>query len=159
MCNTTYELCEILNEQLTADDVLVVGCSSMAIRIFGKHYHGKAPLIPSNVAQGSMGATIPLSIACSLAGAKRVVCIDGEGSFCQNIQELEVVHRHNLNIKFIVIDNGGYASIHNSENRWLGRISEGASFPDIEKIGNAFGVDIRVIHVPHNEVPPPRENA
>ena len=159
MINTTYELCEELSKVLTVDDFLTVGSSCMAVRIFGKYYHGKAKMIESNAAQGSMGATIPLAIACSLAGAKRVICVDGEGSFCQNIQELEVVHRHDLNIEFIVIENGGYASIHNSENRWLGRISEGATFPDMEKIGEAFGVLIKVVHVPHDEVPPPRENA
>jgi acetolactate synthase I/II/III large subunit len=155
----TYELCEELSLLLSVDDLLIVGSSCMAVRIFGKFYHGKARMIESNHAQGSMGAMIPTAIACALAGAKRVVCVDGEGSFCQNIQELEVVHRHNLNIEFIVIENGGYASIHNSENCWFGRISEGATFPDIEKVGNAFGVDIRVEHVPHNELPPPRENA
>jgi acetolactate synthase-1/2/3 large subunit len=155
----TYELCEELSQSLSANDVLIVGSSCMAVRIFGKHYRGAAKMIQSNAAQGAMGATIPVSIAVALAGAKRVVCVDGEGSFMQCIAELEVVHRHNLNIQFIVIENGGYASIHNSEMKWFGRISEGATFPDIEKVGKAFGVAIRVVHVPHNEVPPPRENA
>ena len=155
----TYELCEELNLSLSSNDLLIVGSSCMAVRIFCKFYHGKAKMIESNTAQGSMGATIPMAIACALAGARRVICVDGEGSFCQNIQELQVVHRYNLNIEFIVIENGGYASIHNSENRWFGRISEGATFPDIEKVGKAFGVNIRVVHVPHDEVPPPRENA
>lgn len=159
MINTTYELCEELSNTLRDDDLLIVGSSCMAVRIFGKHYHGKAKMIESNAAQGSMGATIPLSIACSLAGAKRVVCVDGEGSFMQCIAELEVVHRHNLNIEFIVIENGGYASIHNSEKRWFGRTSDGATFPDIEAIGRAFGIDIMVIHVPHDEQPPARGDA
>lgn len=157
MINNTYDLCEELSNTLTSDDVLVIGSSCMAIRIFNKHYHGKAKMIESSAAQGSMGATIPLAIACSLAGVKSVVCVDGDGSFCQNIQELEVVSRYNLNIEFIVIDNNGYATIRNSEKRWCNRISNGASFPDISKIGTAFGVNIRVVHVPHDEVPPARE--
>ena len=155
----TYDLCEELSNSLTADDVLLVGSSCMAVRIFGKHYHGKAKMDESDAAQGSMGALIPVSIGYALASGKRLVCVDGEGSFCQNIQELEVVHRLNLPIRYIVIENGGYASIHNSERRWLGRISEGATFPDIEKVGQAFGVNVRVVHVPHDEVPPARENA
>jgi acetolactate synthase-1/2/3 large subunit len=131
----------------------------MAIRIFGKHYRGKAKMMQSNAAQGAMGASIPVAIGIALASGKRIVCVDGEGSFMQNIQELEVVHRLNLPIEFIVIENGGYATIHNSENRWCGRISEGATFPDIFKIGQAFGVNIRIVHVPHDEQPPARENA
>jgi acetolactate synthase-1/2/3 large subunit len=153
----TYDLCEELSEHLTADDVLLVGSSCMAIRIFGKHYHGAAKMHESNRAQGAMGASIPVAIAFALASGKRVVCVDGEGSFCQNIQELEVVRRMNLNITFFVINNGGYASIHNSENKWFGRISEGVTFPDIEKVAYAFGVAVTVIHVPHDEVPPKKE--
>lgn len=155
----TYELCEELSNTLTADDILLVGSSCMSVRIFGKHYHGQAQMWQSNKAQGSMGAVIPVAIAFALASGKHIVAVDGEGSFMQNIQELEVVHRLNLNIQFIVVENGGYASIHNSERRWFGRISEGATFPDIEKVGQAFGVNVRVVHVPHDEVPPPRENA
>lgn len=156
---TTYELCEELSQSLTADDILLVGSSCMAIRIFKAHYHGAAKMVESCEAQGAMGASIPVAIAFAMATGKLVICVDGEGSFMQCIAEMEVVKRHNLNIGFIVIENGGYASIHNSENRWFGRISYGATFPDIEKIGAAFGVPIRVVHVPHNEVPPARGNA
>jgi acetolactate synthase-1/2/3 large subunit len=155
----TYELCEELNNTLTADDILLVGSSSMAVRIFSKHYIGKAKMMQSDTAQGSMGATIPVSIGIALATGKRIIAVDGEGSFMQNIQELEVVRRYNLPIEFVVIENGGYASIHNTENRYFGRISEGATFPDVEKIGAAFQVNVRVIHVPHDEVPPARDNA
>ena len=155
----TYEFCEELSQSLTADDILLVGSSCMAIRIFGKHYHGAAKMMQSNAAQGAMGASIPVAIAYALATGKRVVCVDGEGSFCECLVELEVVRRMRLNIQFIVIENGGYASIHNSEKRWFGRISEGATFPDIEKLGLAFGVPVCVVHVPHDEVPPPRDNA
>jgi acetolactate synthase-1/2/3 large subunit len=157
MTNTTYELCEELSNSLTTDDILLVGSSSMAVRIFGKHYHGKARMMETNKAQGAMGASIPVSIGIALATGKRIIVVDGEGSFMQNIQELEVVHRMNLPIEFIVIENGGYASIHNTENRYFGRISEGTSFPDIEKIGAVIGVDVRVVCVPHDEVPPARE--
>lgn len=153
----TYDLCRELSKNLTSDDILLIGSSCMAIRIF-KNYYGVAKMHETNRAQGAMGASIPTAIAFALASGKRIICVDGEGSFMQCIAELEVVHRHNLNIQFIVIENGGYASIHNSENRWFKRISKGATFPDIEKIGQAFGVNIRIIHVPHNEIPPPREN-
>lgn len=155
----TYELCEELSQSLTADDVLLVGSSCMAVRIFNKHYHGAAKMWETNKAQGAMGASIPVAIAFALASGKRIVCVDGEGSFMQCIAELEVVHRLNLNIQFIVIENGGYASIHNSEMRRFGRISPGATFPDVEKVCAAFGVSVRVVHVPYDEQPPARENA
>ena len=150
----TYDLCEELNQSLTTDDILVIGCSTTTVKVFINNYHGAARMIYSNYAQGAMGASIPVSIACALASGKRIVCVDGEGSFMQCIAELEVVDRLHLNIQFIVIENGGYASIHNSEMRWFGRISEGATFPDIEKVAAAFGVNVRVVHTPHDEVIP-----
>lgn len=177
----TYDLCEELSQSLTADDILLVGSSCMAVRIFGKHYYGIAKMFESNKGQGAMGAMIPVAIAYALASGMRIVCVDGEGSFMQNIQELEVVHRMNLNITFFVINNGGYASIHNSENRWFSRISEGATFPRIQLIARAYGLysadatsfglffddclrkwrgpQAIEVCVPHDEQPPARDNA
>jgi acetolactate synthase-1/2/3 large subunit len=149
----TYELCDEISDYLAQDDILIVGSSCMAVRIFGKHYHGKAPMMQSCKGQGAMGASVPVAIGIALASGKRVVVVDGEGSIMQCIAELEVVRRLDLPIEFIVIENGGYASIHNSENRWFGRTSEGATFPDIEAVARAFGVSIRVVHVPHDEQP------
>ena len=98
-----------------------------------------------------------IGVAMACGSGKHITVVDGEGSFMQNIQELEVVRRLDLPIEFIVIENGGYASIHNSENRWFGRISEGATFPAIDLVAAAFGVFIRVVHVPHDEQPPAKE--
>ena len=153
----TYDLCEELSDYLAQDDILIVGSSCMAVRIFGKHYHGKAPMMQSNEHQGAMGASVPVAIGIALASGKRIVVVDGEGSFCQCLAELEVVRRLDLPIEFIVIENGGYASIHNSERRWFGRISDGATFPAIDLVAAAFGVFIRVVHVPHDEQPPAKE--
>jgi acetolactate synthase-1/2/3 large subunit len=176
----TYELCAELSRELGADDILIVGSSSMAVRIFGKHYTGKARMMQSNAAQGSMGAMIPVSIGVSLASGKRLVCVDGDGSFTQNIQELEVVRRIRLNITYFVIDNGGYASIRNSEMRWFGRTSDGVTLPDIVAVARGFGLyscngdgfgfiadclhkwrgpQVIRIPVPHDEQPPARDNA
>ena len=49
--------------------------------------------------------------ACLASGRKRTICVDGDGGFQLNIQELETVARLKLPIKFFVINNQGYASI------------------------------------------------
>jgi acetolactate synthase-1/2/3 large subunit len=89
-----------------------------------------------------MGGGIPAAISIALASGKRTILISGDGSFCQCMQELEVIHRLNLNIVIFVIENGGYASTRSSEMRAFGRVSEGRSFPDIQAVVEAFDIPV-----------------
>jgi acetolactate synthase-1/2/3 large subunit len=138
----SYQLCNALGDALTSDDVLVLGCSTMAVAIFCAFFKNKKGqrIILSSCGLGSMGSAIPVAIGASLASGKKVVCIEGDGSFFQNVQELEVVNRFKLDITFFVINNGGYASIRNSEERAFGRHAEGMTFPDVCKVASAFGI-------------------
>ena len=60
-----------------------------------------------------MGFGVPATIGACLAGnRRRTVCVNGDGGFQMNIQELETIHRLNLPIKIFVLNNQGYAQIH-----------------------------------------------
>ena len=74
-----------------------------------------------------MGFALPGSIGlcCSRAAAERTICIDGDGGFQFNIQELETVARLQLPIKFFVLNNDGYASIRASQANYFGKASIG----------------------------------
>ena len=50
-------------------------------------------------------------------GKNKTICIDGDGGFVMNAQELELVHRYQLPIKFFVLNNDGYGSIKTSSDR------------------------------------------
>jgi acetolactate synthase I/II/III large subunit len=94
---------------------------------------------------GSMGATIPVSIGVALSSGKKVIVFDGDGSFFQNIQELEVVKRLNLDITYFVLNNSGYASIRNSESRAFNRLAggnqaSGLTLPNVQIVARAFGL-------------------
>ena len=61
----------------------------------------------------SMGFGVPATIgACLAGGGRRTVCVNGDGGFQMNIQELETIRRLNLPIKIFVLNNQGYAQIH-----------------------------------------------
>jgi acetolactate synthase-1/2/3 large subunit len=141
---TTVKLCEELGKCLTSDDVLVLdtagGAGGTIFPAFFKQPKGMRVIL-SSCGLGSMGAGIPAAIGVSLASQKRVVLIEGDGSFCQCMQELEVIHRLNLNIIIFIIENGGYASTRSSEMRAFGREGQGRSFPNINAIATAFGID------------------
>ena len=66
----------------------------------------------TNSGCAAMGYGFPaaVGVACS-DNSKRTICIDGDGSFMMNIQELATVKQNKLNIKIFIINNNGYHSI------------------------------------------------
>jgi acetolactate synthase-1/2/3 large subunit len=148
-----YNLAETIGKQTNAQDLLVSGSSGAGIEIFllacptrtGQRIFHTAGL-------GSMGFAIPASIAvCIEAGRQRTVCVDGDGGFQFNIQELETVARLNLPIKFFVLNNDGYASIRASQANYFGRASigcdarTGLSVPNLSKVAGSYGIPSVVI--------------
>jgi acetolactate synthase-1/2/3 large subunit len=141
----TYQLCDELGKVLTSDDVLVLdtagGAGGTIFPAFFKNKKGLRVVL-SSCGLGSMGGGIPVAIGVVLASGKRVVLVEGDGSFCQCMQELEVVKRLNLNIVMFIVENGGYASTRSSEMRAFGRVSEGRTFPNIASIVSAFDIGV-----------------
>ena len=148
-----YNLAEVIGTETVADDQLVSGSSGAGIEIFllacptrtGQRIYHTAGL-------GSMGFGLPMSIAVSLAaGGKRTICVDGDGGFQFNIQELATVARLNLPIKFFVLNNDGYASIRASQTNYFGQATigcddrTGLTVPDLSKIAVSYGIQATVI--------------
>jgi acetolactate synthase-1/2/3 large subunit len=63
-----------------------------------------------------------------------------------NVQELQTVVCNNLPVKIFVLNNGGYLSIRQTQTGFFqGRLvgtgaTSGVSFPDMVKVGNAYGI-------------------
>jgi len=97
-------------------------------------------------AQADMGWSLPAAIGVSFNTDARIISIAGDGSFMSNIQELATAKQHNSNIKFVVLNNGGYLSIMNTQTKYFqGRVygtsdSTGLWFPDFGDVANAFGL-------------------
>jgi acetolactate synthase-1/2/3 large subunit len=96
--------------------------------------------------QGDMGFEIPASIGSQIAEPnKSVYCILGDGSFQLNIQELQTIIQYKLPIKILLFNNGGYGAIEITQTNFFKKkygvdISSGLSFPNTEKIANAYGI-------------------
>jgi acetolactate synthase-1/2/3 large subunit len=148
-----YNLAEVIGTESNPDDLLISGSSGSGIEIFllacptrtGQRIYHTAGL-------GSMGFGLPGSIGVCLAGGgRRTICVDGDGGFQFNIQELETVVRLNLPIKFFVLNNDGYASIRASQTNWFGQANigcderTGLTVPELSKVAEAYGIRSRVI--------------
>lgn len=149
----SYVLLDTLSKQMSENDMLVPGssgsCSEVSCQAFNVK---KGQVVLNNQGLGSMGFGLPASIgACVASGGRKTVCVNGDGGFMMNIQELETVRRLNLPIKFFILNNDGYGSIRNMQNAHFsglyvgsGRTS-GVTLPDMQKVANAFEIPSCVI--------------
>ena len=110
----TYALLDEITEQMTADDIYVSGSSGTCIDVSMQTFRvKKGQRVFCTKGLASMGFGVPATIGACLAGdRRRTVCVNGDGGFQMNIQELETIHRLNLPIKIFVLNNQGYAQIH-----------------------------------------------
>ncbi len=145
---STYVLNEILSDESLASDVITTGgagaCSDILMQAFNVKERQRILNVPGI---GAMGSGIPGAIgACLASGRKRTICVDGDGGFFVNIQDLETIRRLNLPIRFFVLNNNGYGSIRAMQkSHFQGRLvaADSASnftLPDIIGIAEAYGI-------------------
>ncbi|MEH2414962.1 thiamine pyrophosphate-binding protein [Nostoc sp.] len=154
---SAYIFSQVLAEELTAQDVIVSGSSGNAIETFLLVFAVKTgQRIFHTRGLGSMGFGLPASIgACLASGCKRTICIDGDGGFQMNIQELETAKRLNLPIKFFVFNNQGFASIRNSQQKYFSRLvgadpTSGLTLPSLLNVASAYGLATKQISISVN---------
>ncbi|OGE79932.1 MAG: hypothetical protein A2826_00070 [Candidatus Doudnabacteria bacterium RIFCSPHIGHO2_01_FULL_43_23] len=106
-----------------------------------------------------MGYALPAAIGAAFARpGQDIYCIDGDGGFQLNIQELQTVVHHNLPIKIFVLNNHSYGIIKQFQEiyfggRYEGTIPEkGYSMPDFVKVAEAYGIPTVTI-ANHDELP------
>jgi acetolactate synthase I/II/III large subunit len=98
----------------------------------------------------TMGFGVPAAIGvCAAAGRNTVVSVTGDGSFQQNIQELAVIRENQLPVIIFVMNNKGYFSIRQTQQkffqgRFCGESSQsGVWMPETEKIAAAYELTYR----------------
>jgi acetolactate synthase-1/2/3 large subunit len=150
----TYVLIDVLSDELNSSDVLVPGSSGPCSDIFMQAFRVKTgQRIVNAPGLGAMGTGLPGSLgACLASGRRRTICINGDGGFQLNIQDLETVHRLNLPIKYFILCNGAYASIMTTQrSHFQGRYvasepSSALTLPDVTKVAAAYGIRTAEIH-------------
>jgi len=144
---STYLFAEVLSDLLPEGAVVASMSAGACVEMFLLAFKVKAgQRIFHNRGTGSMGLAIPASIAACLAtGGKETICIEADGGFQMNNQELETIRRLGLPIKVFVLNNQGYASIRASQGRYFGRLTgadstSGLTFPDTLRLASAYGL-------------------
>jgi acetolactate synthase-1/2/3 large subunit len=142
----SYRFMERLQQHLKPDEVIVTDmgaahiCSHQVLRL-------KPPQrIISSGGLGEMGCGLPMAIGASFARNKgEVLCLVGDGGIMMNLQELQTIVHHQLPIKIIVFNNGGYGMIRQTQEKAsmpLSGVNEntGVSFPNFRHVALSFGM-------------------
>jgi acetolactate synthase-1/2/3 large subunit len=141
-----YYFIEQLSEMLQPDDVVVCGNATACIVPFQAMRLNKGQRLISNSGSASMGYDLPSAIGAAFARTgQRVICLAGDGSIQMNIQELQTIVHHKLPVKIFVLNNNGYLSMRLTQTNFFGRaigesVASGVSFPDMVKVGCAYGI-------------------
>ena len=146
-CVNNYVIVDTLSQVMKEGDLLIPGSSGACSEVTMQAFKVKDGIrIFNSEGLGSMGFGVPAAIGgCIASDKKRTVCVDGDGGFIMNVQELETVKRLNLPIKYFVLNNGGYASIRNSQSKHFDKEiasgnSSGVTLPNIKKIANSYEI-------------------
>ena len=148
----------LFREHLKENDAIATGNGGACVITFQACYIKDSQRLFTNSGCAAMGYGFPaaMGVAASRETAAknrgeskmpRTICIDGDGSFQMNIQELQAVVYNNMNMKIIIMNNNGYHSIRQTQkNLFKGRDfvgicdGNGVSFPDLSKLIPAYGI-------------------
>lgn len=151
----SYVFIDVLSDELSSTDVVVPGSSGTALTCTMQTFKVKqGQRVFANHGFASMGWALPSSIgACLGSGKRRTICIDGDGSIEQNVQELQTICSYRLPIKIFVLSNEGYLAIRTTQKTHFGGHfvgsgpTSGLTLPNICRVAKAYGLKtMRVRH-------------
>lgn len=145
-----YAWCRELSGSLPNDAIIVCANGMACVAYFQAGVVKQGQKVIMNSGNASMGYALPSAIGAYFATGKRITCIEGDGSIQMNIQEFQTIKHHKIPIDIYVLSNGGYASIRQTQDtyfkgHYVGCNANDISMPDYVKVGNAYGVKIKVI--------------
>jgi acetolactate synthase-1/2/3 large subunit len=152
----SYLLVDTISNQMNSNDIYVAGSSGSCIDVSMQGFKvKKGQRVFTTKGLASMGFGLPSTIGAVLAsGGKRTVCVNGDGGFQMNIQELETLHRLNLPIKIFILDNNGYAAIRGTQtNLFDGHLvactrDSKLTMPNIADVARAY--KLRTVTIANN---------
>lgn len=145
----SYHLVEALSEACGPDDVIV---TDMGFAFQNTHQAWQVKngqRLFTNCGLAAMGWGLPAAIGAAVGSGKRVICIVGDGGLMMNVQELSTLAHHGLPVKIVLLNNGGYLTMRQSQahafDGYMGSDeASGLSFPDFGILANAHRVPYSV---------------
>jgi acetolactate synthase-1/2/3 large subunit len=150
-----YHLIPELIRQSPNDSILACGDATACIVPFQTAHLKDEMNMFSNSGCASMGYDLPASLGAAVADpGRQVICFAGDGSLMMNIQELQTLAASGLNVLLVILDNGGYLSIKQTQTNFFGRFhgsnpASGITFPNFAHVAEAFGLSTKELDPLH----------
>jgi acetolactate synthase-1/2/3 large subunit len=141
-----YHLIPEIIRQAANDAIFACGDATACIVPFQTAHLKSEMSMFSNSGCASMGYDLPAALGAAVADRSRpVICFAGDGSIMMNLQELQTLTTSGLNVTVVILDNGGYLSIKQTQTNFFGRFhgsnpASGVTFPDFARVTESFGL-------------------
>jgi len=143
-----YQMMQILSDEIPEDMLVVTGSSGLGVEAFYTVFQnkpGQRVFLTSGL--GAMGYGLPAMIGAGIANGRRpFVGVESDGSLMMNLQELATIRAQSLPLRLFIMNNGGYASIRNTQrnyfdSRFVGTgPGSGLFIPDIVAVAQSMGI-------------------
>lgn len=152
----SYVLMDRMSDQLTADVPVLAGNGLDVVSCYQAFKVKEGQRVIYSCNWGAMGWDLPLAVGvCFGSGRRPTVLVTGDGSMQMNSQELLTISYHQLPVKLLVLNNGGYGSIRATQNSLFdGRMvgadhHSGVGTVNLQKLAAAY--DIHYEHMDDND--------
>lgn len=110
-----------LSDLCNKDDVIVPCSSGGSFTVMMQTFRQKeGQIMVTNKGLASMGYGLSGAIGAAFAHPdRRVVLVEGDGGFAQNLQEIGTAKINGLNLKMFIFDDSGYASIRMTQKSYF----------------------------------------
>ncbi len=140
-----YKFLEVLNKLLPNESIVIPDEGGHLVWTMQSLNVKKNQRIFTNFGNSSMGYALPAAIGAACDSEKSVICIDGDGGFQMNIQELQTIVNYQLPIKIFIINNECYGIIKQFqdayfESRYTATEPKDYSSPVFSKVSEAYGI-------------------
>lgn len=140
-----YSFFREFTKALPEGATVVAGNGSACVVLFQAGEVKRDQRIFWNSGCASMGFDLPAAIGASAGRTGDIWCLAGDGSLQMNLQELATVGFRRMPVKLVVLENGGYASIRQTQANFFKSqygcgTTSGLGFPDMEVLAKAYGI-------------------
>lgn len=143
----SYRVIDRLNNYFKDDSIIVTDMGTALLSgFYGLNLKEEQKLMTST-GLGEMGFGLPAAVGAAIGNPdKEVVCLNADGGMMMNLQELQTIAHHKLNVKIFIFNNDGYLMIKRSqlallEGRFVGvDANSGLTCPEFDKVSTAFNI-------------------
>jgi acetolactate synthase I/II/III large subunit len=143
---SSYQFLEALDNQIKSNSIIIPDQGGNLVWSMQTLKPKEERRIFSNFGNSSMGYSLPACIGAAIGNPnKDIICIDGDGGFQMNIQELQTIKQYNLPIKIFILNNNSYGIIKQFqdqyfESRYIATEGKDYSSPNFTEITKAYGI-------------------